>query len=311
MIKADVLKGFSGKDVLVTGGTGLIGHQLVGILMEAGARVMTVSLEQGIPGVVHLRGDLGEPSIAMGVVSGRDFVFHLAGRKGSAKETERRQADFLLDMLRMDTMVLEACAWAKVPRLLYTSSIGAYPPQEVFREEDGQRGEPMDPCAWAKRTGERVVEALRRQFKMKIAVVRPANVYGPWDTFHEEAMVIPALMYRIKHGENPLVIWGDGSAVRDFVYARDVAEGMVLAMHCGTGEGFVNLGSGRGYSIRELAEALAMVTGCRYSFDPTKEAGYPRRVMSIEKAKALLGWEPSTSLEEGLGKTWEWYRYAK
>jgi GDP-L-fucose synthase len=115
-------------------------------------------------------------------------------------------------------------------------------------------------------------------------------------------------MARIRRGDDPVTVWGDGSAIRDFAYARDVAVGVVLALLRGTGEyPFLNLASGRGYSVRELVEALQRVTPFNAHFDTTKPSGFPRRVMSIEAAQRTIGYEPSTDLEQGLRETWEWY----
>lgn len=308
MIPASVLEEFNGKRVLVTGGTGMIGRQVVGILLEAGANVMTVSLENPIPGIAHVRGNLRNFGLARSLAADKHFVFHLAGIKASARETLLRPASFFVAMLTTDTTVLEACRLARVGKVLYTSSIGAYAEAEVLTESVGRGRPPMDFIAWAKRMAEFQIRAYGKEYGLdNFAVVRPSAVYGPWDKFHGDAMVVPALMHRIKKGDNPFVLGGDGSPVRDFAFSRDVAEGMVLAAHYGTRGDFVNLGGGAGHSIAEVAETLTRVTGCRHEFDGVKGAGYPQRVMDITRAKEWLGWQPATSLEEGLRKTWEWY----
>jgi GDP-L-fucose synthase len=140
------------------------------------------------------------------------------------------------------------------------------------------------------------------------AVVRPCNVYGPGDNFDpENAMVIPSLMHRIHSKENPVRIWGDGTAIRDFAYSRDVAEGVILALHHGTMGSFVNLGSGKGHSVKELVEALRSFIDFNYEFDTTKPSGAPIRVMDITLAKDTIGYNPTTSLVDGLKATWEWF----
>jgi len=139
-------------------------------------------------------------------------------------------------------------------------------------------------------------------------VVRPCNVYGPGDNFDpDNAMVIPTLMHRIHKKEDPVMVWGDGSAIRDFAYSRDVAEGVILALHYGTGSDFVNLGSGRGYSIRELVETLNSFLDFNYVFDASKPSGFPRRVMDISLARERIHYDPTTSLLDGLKETWQWY----
>ncbi|MCH8244038.1 MAG: NAD-dependent epimerase/dehydratase family protein [Planctomycetes bacterium] len=120
-------------------------------------------------------------------------------------------------------------------------------------------------------------------------------------------MVIPTLMYRIYQGEDPLTVWGDGSAIRDFAYSEDVAKGIILALHFGTNSEFVNLGSGKGDSIRTLVETLNSFIPFNYEFDASESAGFSRRVTDISLARQTLGYEPATSLLDGLKKTWGWF----
>ena len=258
----------------------------------------------------HLWGDLTDFSLCRELTRDMDFVFHMAGIKGSVEVTKAKPASFFVPLLMFNTNVLEACRLNKVQKVVYTSSIGAYSSAEVFRETEDFDGPPMDMFpGWAKRMAELQVKAYREQYGLdNFAVVRPCNVYGPGDNFDpENAMVIPTLMYRIYKGENPVVVWGDGSAVRDFAYSRDVAEGVILALYHGTPGGFVNLGSGTGVTIRELVETLHSFLDFNYRFDTSKPSGFPKRVMDISLAQKLLTYKPTTSLREGLQTTWEWF----
>lgn len=313
MTTHELLANFADKRVLVTGGTGLIGRQLVNLLCGAGARVTIASLDEVEvdPRATLVFGDLTDLSFCMRMTEGMDHVFHVAGIKGSVEVTKQKPASFFVPLLMMNTNVLEACRLNRVQKVLYTSSIGAYSSREVFieREDDGS-GAPMDTYpGWAKRMGELQVQAYRAQYGLdNFAVVRPSNVYGPGDNFDPEtAMVVPALMSRIRRGEDPVVIWGDGSAVRDFIYSEDVAWGMLLALHHGTDARPINLGSGHGVSIGELVHALQQVVPFNYRFDPSKPSGFPRRVMDMTWARERLGYTPRTSLVDGLKKTWDWY----
>ena len=103
------------------------------------------------------------------------------------------------------------------------------------------------------------------------------------------------------------MIWGDGSAIRDFAFSHDVAEGVILALYYGTKGSFVNLGSGRGYSIKELVETLRSFLDFNYQFDTTKSSGFPKRVMDISLAREIIYYHPTTSLLEGLKETWDWF----
>ncbi|MGA8849126.1 MAG: NAD-dependent epimerase/dehydratase family protein [Dehalococcoidia bacterium] len=312
MIAGQVLRSFAKRKVLVTGGTGLIGRQVVDILCEAGAKVKIVSLDKIKVNEQpeHVLGDLTSFEFCKDITKDMDFVFHLAGIKGSVEVTKAKPASFFVPLLMMNTNVLEACRLNRVQKVVYTSSIGAYASAEIFKETENLEGPPMDMFpGWAKRMAELQIQAYRIQYGLdNFSIVRPCNVYGPGDNFDpNNAMVIPSLMYRISHKENPVVIWGDGSAIRDFAYSRDVAEGVLLALHYGTKSHFVNLGSGRGYSIKELVETLHSFIGFNYKFDNTKSSGFPRRVMDISLAKKLIHYDPTTTLLDGLKQTWNWY----
>jgi GDP-L-fucose synthase len=232
---------FSGKTVLVTGGTGLIGRPLVEMLIAAGAKVRIASLDnpsRAPEGAEFHKVDLREFAECLRVAEGCQIVFQLAGVKGSPAMTARRPASFFVPTVMFNTNMMEAARRQGVERYLFTSSIGVYAPAEVFHEDDVWKSfpSPNDRFAgWAKRMGELQAEAYRIEYGWdKVSIVRPANVYGPYDNFDPaNAMVIPSLIHRAVSGENPLVVWGDGSAIRDFIYARDVARGMLLVVEKG------------------------------------------------------------------------------
>ncbi len=313
MIKDEVLHSFEGRNVLVTGGSGLIGRQIVSMLCRAGAKVRIVSLDRIHieEKAEHIWGDLTDFQLCKAVTRDMDFVFHLAGIKGSIEVTQSKPASFFVPLLMFNTNVLEACRLNKVQKTVYTSSIGAYPSAEIFVEEQGNDGPPMDMFpGWAKRMAELQVAAYGKQYGLEnFSIVRPCNVYGPGDNFDpDNAMVIPSLMYRIYRKEDPVMVWGDGSAIRDFAFSRDVAEGTILALYHGTRSApFVNLGSGIGYSIKELVQALQSFLDFNPFFDARKPSGFPKRVMDISLARELIDYHPTTPLTRGLKETWEWF----
>jgi GDP-L-fucose synthase len=312
LISDKILNKFTGKSAVVTGGTGLIGRQVVDILCQAGAKVRIVSLDRLKVNVKaeHVFGDLTDFGFCREVMRDIDFVFHLAGIKGSASVSETNLASHFVPTLMMNTNVLESARMNKAHKVVYTSSIGAYTSTDVFREDDYRiDSKPMDFAGWAKRMAELQIHAYHRQHNLdNFAIVRPSNVYGPGDNFDpDNAMVVPSLMYRIHSEESPLVVWGDGSAIRDFVFSKDAAEGIILALHHGTQAKFVNLGSGQGVSIKKLLEVLQSFLDFSYVFDLTKPTGYPIRVMDTALAKELIGWEVSTPLAVGLKETWQWF----
>ena len=311
-----MLSSFINCKALVTGGTGMIGRSIVRILCDAGAKVTSVSLDDIIVDerAKHLKSDLTLLDNCLHLTKGVDYVFHVAGIKGSIEVTKSKPASFFVPLLMFNTNILEACRINEVKKVVYTSSIGAFPSAEVFKEPEefdpGIEPPPMDMFpGWAKRMAEMQILAYRKQYNLNnFAIVRPCNVYGPGDNFDpENAMVVPSLMSRIVSGERPLKVWGDGSAIRDFAYSEDVAKGVIQALVAGTGSGFVNLGSGKGYSVLELVETLKEVVDFEYEFDTTKPNGFPKRVMDITKAKKTIGYEPKTTLKDGLQATWDWF----
>lgn len=312
MIDQKIIRSFKNKKILVTGGTGLIGRQVVHLLVNAGSKVKIVSLDKVKVNIKakHIYGDLTDFNLCKKITKNIDFVCHLAGIKGSIEVTKSKPASFFVPLLMMNTNILEASRINKVKKIVYTSSIGAYSPAEIFKESEGSLGEPMDAFpGWAKRMAEKQIESYKIQYGLEnFAIVRPCNVYGPGDNFDpKNAMVIPSLMHRIYQKENPVVVWGDGSAIRDFAYSKDIAEGIILALYYGTGGKFVNLASGKGYSIKQLVDTLHKFLHFNYKFDTTKPSGFPKRVMDITLAKKLIHYKPTTPLLEGLQETWNWY----
>jgi GDP-L-fucose synthase len=307
---------YHNRRVLVAGGTGLIGRPLVARLIEQGACVRVVSMDD--PGRAHPRAEFLRLNLlsfenCLRACDGMDFVFNLLGVKGSPAVTRTRPASFFVPTLTLDTNLMEAARQCHVERFLFTSSVGVYGPAEVFREDDVWRTFPSENdrfAGWAKRMGELQAEAYRIEFGWKeIAIVRPANVYGPYDNFDlDNAMVVPSLIRRVLSGENPLRVWGDGSAIRDIIHADDVARGMLLALGHADGQP-INLGSGTGVSIRKLVEMI-----CEHAdekpeiiWDTSQPDGDRRRVMDITRARAI-GFEPRITLSDGIAEVIDWYR---
>ena len=307
---------YSNRNVLVTGGTGLIGQPLVRMLVDEGANVTVVSLDKpsrAPRAVIFKNADLREFSNCMEVSENMDIVFHLAGVKGSPAMTAKRPASFFVPTISFNTNMMEAARQCGVKRYLFTSSIGVYSPAEVFFEDDMWKTfpSPNDRFAgWAKRMGELQAEAYKIEYGWdKISIVRPANVYGPYDNFDpENAMVIPSLIKRAVDGENPLTVWGDGSPIRDFIHAEDVAKGMMLVVEKGINEP-INLGSGTGISIKYIAKTISenVPNGpIPIVWDTEKPKGDAKRLMDMVRANTY-GFKPLVSIEEGIKDTIKWY----
>lgn len=312
MVPDVILEEYDGKNVLVTGGTGLIGRQVVDILSGTGACIRCVSMDGLITNAKteNIVGNLINLDFCKDVVRDMDYVFHLAGIQGTVQTSSSKLASHFTPTLMMNANLLEAARLRKVKKLVYTSSIGAYAESPFLREDDDTvASTPMAFAGWAKRMAELQIYAYRVQYGIDtFSTVRLSNIYGPGDNFDPDtAMVIPSLMYRIFHGETPLRVWGDGTAIRDFLYCRDAAEGIMLALHYGIPGRFINIASGKGISIRDIVVALKTFIDFDYIFDTTKPSGAPVRVMDVSKAKDCLGFVPTTDLLKGLKNTWDWF----
>ena len=315
---------FNKKKVLVTGGTGLIGIPLVKKLYEMGAEVRVVSLDAEshfASPVEFIKGDLCDKDLCAEVVKNVQVVFHLAGIKGGIGVAYSKASTLLLKNILMNIEIMEAARKANVDRFLYTSSICIYPPAKVFKEENAWTGFPHPSDKFggiAKLIGELQIESYKLQYNLgNFFIARPTNTYGPFDNFNPvSSLIIPALIYRIFNGENPLTIWGDGSAVRDFIFSEDAADFLILMVikNC---PGPFNVGSGKPISIKKVAEIIARnaekFIGKRINlrFDKTKPMGEKYRVTDIKKAITQLGWSYKTDIESGILKTLEWYSLNK
>lgn len=305
---------FQNKNILVTGGSGMIGRALTNKLLNLGANITIVDLH--CPSdlderVQYLNKDLRYFDNCEEICDGKDFIFNLIGVKGSPQACATQPADFMVPMLQFNTNMMEAARRANIDWYLYTSSVGVYAPAEVFYEDDvwASFPSPNDKFAgWAKRMGELQAEAYSIQYGWnKVSIVRPANVYGKFDNFNPvNSMVIPSLIRKAQENE-VLEVWGDGSAVRDFIFADDVADGMIS---CVTNKitAPINLGSGSGYSIREIVEIVTKTSGrnLQVKWLKDKPSGDKVRILSSERANSY-GISTQTKLEDGIKTVTDWF----
>jgi GDP-L-fucose synthase len=307
------------KPVLVAGGTGMVGIQLVELLLAQGACVRIASLDnpkRAHPEAEFLTLDLTTVEGCRKACKGMEFVFNLTGVKASPAVTMARPASHYYSTIMLEHCMLEAARLEGVDGYAFTSSVGVYAPAEVFHEESVWETFPSRNdwyAGWAKRAGELQVEAYRKEYGWKnLTIVRPANIYGPWDNFDSEnAMVIPSLIKRAFTCNGELTVWGDGSPIRDFIYSRDVARGMMIMAERNPVEP-VNLGSGSGYTIKHLVDCIVknMPEPPKVTWDTSKPNGDLKRIMDTACAKNY-GFEAEISLEAGVREVMEWYKTNK
>jgi GDP-L-fucose synthase len=228
-----------------------------------------------------------------------------------------RPASFFVPTIIFSFNMMEAARMARVNRYLFTSSIGVYEPADVFREDDVWKTfpSPNDKFAgWAKRMAELQADAYNIEYEWNnISIVRPANVYGPYDNFDpENAMVIPSLIRRALDGESPLTVWGDGSPIRDFIHAKDVARGMMMAVEKGINVP-INLGSGDGVSIKDIVNRIVenLPDAREVVWDTSKPSGDALRLMDMTRAEEAMNFQAEIELSDGIKETMEWYKRNK
>lgn len=305
---------FNNQKVLVTGGSGMIGRSLVKLLLQKGAKVTIADLTKPLDlpeGVDFEQVDLRFFDNCLDICKGKDYVFHLAGVKGSPKMCIEQPVDFMVPMLQFNTNMTQAAFESDVKWYLYTSSVGVYAPSEVFYEETvwNTFPSPNDKYAgWAKRIGELQTETYKIQYNWnKISIVRPANVYGPYDNFNPaNAMVVPSLIRKAQEN-NILEVFGDGTPVRDFIFCDDVARGMLYVVENKITEP-INLGSGGGHTIKNLVDLVLKYSGrdIKIKWLSDMPSGDSKRLMSTDKMNKY-GFSNTVSLEKGIKITTDWF----
>jgi GDP-L-fucose synthase len=295
--------------VLVTGGAGFLGSHLVDRLEGAGHDVF-----------VARRHDFDltrwDDTERMFEEARPERVFHLAAEVGGIGANLANPGRYWYANLMMGAHVLEQSRLHGVEKLVIVGTVCAYPKLTPvpFREEnlwDGYPEETNAPYGVAKKTILVGAQAYREQYGVHSVFLLPTNLYGPRDKFHAtNAHVIPDLIRKMLESPDEVVLWGDGSPTREFLYVDDCVDGLVLAADGYDGGEPVNLGAGKEISIRELAELVADVTGFtgRIEWDTTKPNGQPRRSIDASRARELFGFEARTPLREGLARTVAWYR---
>ncbi len=305
---------WSKEKVVVTGGAGFLGSYLIDKLHQRGCRGVWAprSSEYDLVQMVDVERLYREAQPTV--------VIHLAARVGGIGANQKNPGKFFYDNLMMGVQLIEVGRRVGLKKLVAAATICAYPKFAPipFREDDLWNGYPEEtnaPYGLAKKMLLVQSQAYREQYGFNSIVLFPVNLYGPRDNFDlESSHVIPALIRKCleaeERGEPEIVAWGDGSPSREFLHARDAAEGILLATERYESSAPVNLGAGFEITIKALTELIARLCGYRgrVRWDTSRPNGQPRRKLDVERAKKAFGFEAGIGFEEGLSETIAWYR---
>lgn len=303
------------KGVCVTGGAGFLGKVVVEKLKERGAQKIFVPKIEDydlirLEGINRMLED-AKPNM----------IIHLAAQVGGIGANREHPAEFFYDNLMMGVQLMHRAWETGVEKFVAIGTICAYPKFTPipFKEDnlwDGYPEETNAPYGLAKKMLLVQAQAYRQQYGYNAIFLLPVNLYGPGDNFNPSSShVIPALIRKCieakESGQQEIIVWGDGSPTREFLYVEDAAEGILLASEKYNNSLPVNLGSGHEISIKNLVNLIARLTGYdgKIVWDTTKPNGQPRRSLDVSRAKALFGFQSQMPFEKGIKKTIEWYLF--
>lgn len=317
---------FKGKNVLVAGGSGFIGVNLIKKLLSLGASVRsTIHRKPPVLNdnkIEYVKCDLLLMDDCRKVVKDMDYVFMCAANTSGAAIIASTPLVHVTPNIIMNSLMLEAAYNAKVKKFVWLSSNVVYPPtgDRPVKEEEMFNGDPHDVyfgVGWMKRYTEILCRLYSEKLndKMATVVVRPSNIYGPYDDFDfATAHVMAATIRKVIERHDPIKVWGTGDDVRDLIYIDDFIGALILAAKKMNTYDPINIGYGNGYSIKEILKILFELENWRnptVKFDITKPSMIPKRLIDITKAQRLLGFKATTNVREGARRTIEWYKSTK
>ncbi len=315
---------FENRKVLVAGGTGFVGVNLIKRLLSLEADVRATVHNK--PAVIdddrieYITCDLMEKEDCRRAAEGVDYVFMCAANTSGAAVMAKTPLVHVTPNILMNTLLLDAAYSAGVKKFLFISSNTVYPAVDhPVTEDEMVPGDVFGKyfcVAWMKQFSEVLCRMYAEKIPrpMKTVVVRPANIYGPYDDFEwETSHVLPALMRKVVERHDPIQVWGDGNDIKDFIYIDDFIDGMLLAMEKVENFEPINIASGVPCTIKQALQAMLEADGytdARISFDASKPTMIPIRLIDASMARRVLGFQAKTPVAEGLNRTIRWYRQA-
>ncbi len=302
------------KKILVTGGAGFLGKQVVNELVSAGAQPEKITIPRS------RECDLRKLDHCQRAVEQQDIVVHLAAHVGGIGLNQEKPAELFYDNLMMGAQLIHAAYEAGVEKFSCVGTICAYPKftPVPFKEDDLWNGYPEEtnaPYGIAKKALLVQLESYRQQYGFNGVYLLPVNLYGPEDNFNPQSShVIPALIRKVheaqKEGRKELFVWGDGSPTREFLYSTDAARGIVMATQLYNDPEPVNLGTNQEVSIKYLAELICELMEFKGEiiWQTDKPNGQPRRCLDTQRAKEKFGFVAEMDFKQGLKNTIDWYR---
>lgn len=302
------------KRILVTGGAGFLGRQVVDQLVKAGADPAKITVPRS------REFDLCQMEACKRAVDQQDIVIHLAAHVGGIGLNREKPAELFYDNLMMGTQLIHAAYQAGVQKFTCVGTICAYPKftPVPFKEDDIWNGYPEEtnaPYGVAKKALLVQLQAYRQQYGFDGIYLLPVNLYGPEDNFDPRSShVIPALIRKVHEaqlrGDKQIPVWGDGSPTREFLYSTDAARGIVMGTQFYDESEPVNLGTGYEITIKDLIELICKLMNYEGElvWETDKPNGQPRRCLDTQRAKEKFGFVAEVGFEEGLKNTIEWYR---
>lgn len=305
------------KKVLITGCSGLVGIHLVKKCLESGYDVVGADIRYSteLPKsdkftFYELDLTIEENTKNLFFYESPDVVFNTFGVKGSPIRAKENPVDFLYPSFKINTEIINQCAKTDT-WLIFVSSVGVYAPAEKFEEDSVWKTLPGQADwfpSWSKRMGEILLEAYKVQYNYdKWAIIRPANIFGEYDDFNGKGTVIASTIKKVYEATDTMEAWGDGSPIRDFVYAGDVANA-IIKLYENKLHTTINFGSGEEVSIKEIIEMIIEVSkkNIFIQWDTTKPNGDLRRLMDVSKQEKY-GLLTETKLKESINKVYEHY----